>query len=41
MGVAEEIQESTGDANGKCLNAKTTTNTLITSAYGLTNNGTI
>jgi len=40
-GVAEDVQESAGDADGKCINAKTTTNTLITSAYGLTNNGTV
>ncbi|ESW07302.1 hypothetical protein PHAVU_010G118400 [Phaseolus vulgaris] len=39
--TTEDIQESAGDADGKCINAKTTTNTLITSAYGLTNNGII
>ncbi|KAI4328973.1 hypothetical protein L6164_021283 [Bauhinia variegata] len=37
----EDIQESTNDANGKCLTARSTTNTLLTSAYGLTNNGII
>ncbi|CAL0315420.1 unnamed protein product [Lupinus luteus] len=36
---AEDLQETTSDANGKCLLAKTTTATLITTAYGLTNNG--
>ncbi|KAL2336260.1 hypothetical protein Fmac_010706 [Flemingia macrophylla] len=39
--TTEDIQESTSDANGKCLVSKTTTNTLITAAYGLTNNGII
>ncbi|CAJ1950521.1 unnamed protein product [Sphenostylis stenocarpa] len=39
--TSEDIQEIVGDANGKCLSAKTTTNTLVTSAYGLTNNGVI
>ncbi|TKY64137.1 L-gulonolactone oxidase 6 [Spatholobus suberectus] len=39
--TTEDIQESTSDADGKCLGAKTTTNTLITAAYGLTNNGII
>jgi len=29
----------TGDAEGKCLLAKTATNVLMTTAYGLTNNG--
>lgn len=40
-GVAEDVQESAGDADGKCISAKTTTTTLVTSAYGLTNNGTV
>ncbi|PSS26246.1 L-gulonolactone oxidase like [Actinidia chinensis var. chinensis] len=35
----EEIQESTGDANGKCNDAKLNIFTLKTIAYGLTNNG--
>ncbi|XP_028752299.1 probable L-gulonolactone oxidase 6 [Neltuma alba] len=39
--TTEDIQESTNDANGKCLGAKTTTDALINSAYGLTNNGMI
>ncbi|XP_015947913.1 probable L-gulonolactone oxidase 6 [Arachis duranensis] len=39
--TTEDIQESTSDANGKCLLAKTTTSTLINAAYGLTNNGII
>ncbi|KAF7843869.1 putative L-gulonolactone oxidase 6 [Senna tora] len=39
--TTEDVQESTNDADGKCLLAKTTTNTLITTAYGLTNNGII
>ncbi|KAK7292864.1 hypothetical protein RJT34_15719 [Clitoria ternatea] len=39
--TTEDIQESTNDANGKCIGAKTTMNTLITAAYGLTNNGII
>ncbi|KAG4940103.1 hypothetical protein JHK87_043974 [Glycine soja] len=37
----EDIQESTKDANGKCIDATTTTDTFITEAYGLTNNGII
>ncbi|KAI9090379.1 hypothetical protein K1719_028714 [Acacia pycnantha] len=37
----EDVQESTNDANGKCLVAKTITDALINSAYGLTNNGII
>ncbi|KAG5100763.1 hypothetical protein AAZX31_16G018200 [Glycine max] len=39
--TTEDLQESTGDADGKCIGSKTTTNTLITAAYGLTNNGII
>eukprot|EP00256_Glycine_max_P025061 XP_003548404.2 probable L-gulonolactone oxidase 6 [Glycine max] len=39
--TTEEIQESTNDANGKCIVASTASNTLITAAYGLTNNGII
>ncbi|KAM7260752.1 hypothetical protein ACFE04_026227 [Oxalis oulophora] len=35
----EEIQESTNDANGKCLVATFITSTLLTLAFGLTNNG--
>ncbi|TYJ04891.1 hypothetical protein E1A91_A12G125400v1 [Gossypium mustelinum] len=38
---SEETQESSGDAEGKCLNAKLMTSTLQSSAYGLTNNGAI
>ncbi|MFQ6629231.1 hypothetical protein Gotur_008293, partial [Gossypium turneri] len=34
----EETQESLGDTEGKCLNAKLVTSTLQSSAYGLTNN---
>ncbi|RDX85136.1 putative L-gulonolactone oxidase 6, partial [Mucuna pruriens] len=37
--TTEDIQESTRDADGKCISSKTTTNTLVTAAYGLTNNG--
>ncbi|KAK4268924.1 hypothetical protein QN277_022151 [Acacia crassicarpa] len=37
----EDVQESTNDANGKCSLAKTITDALINSAYGLTNNGII
>ncbi|KAL5062485.1 hypothetical protein RYX36_024222 [Vicia faba] len=37
----EDRDESTGDVNGKCRLAKLTTKALITSAYGLTNNGII
>ena len=36
---AEEIQESTNDANGICLNAATTIFTLKATAYGYTNDG--
>ncbi|KAL2954806.1 hypothetical protein AAZX31_19G244600 [Glycine max] len=39
--TTEDVQESTRDADGKCLLAKTTTNTLKATAYGLTNNGMI
>ncbi|XP_043718144.1 probable L-gulonolactone oxidase 6 [Telopea speciosissima] len=35
----EESQEYTRNAEGKCVNAKLTTSTLIASAYGLTNDG--
>eukprot|EP00257_Ricinus_communis_P021780 XP_015581337.1 probable L-gulonolactone oxidase 6 [Ricinus communis] len=35
----EENQESLGDAEGKCISARLTSNVLFTSAYGLTNNG--
>ncbi|XP_019448857.1 PREDICTED: probable L-gulonolactone oxidase 6 isoform X2 [Lupinus angustifolius] len=35
----EEVQEATGDANGKCNGAKLLTSTLASSGYGLTNNG--
>ncbi|XP_027096570.1 probable L-gulonolactone oxidase 6 isoform X1 [Coffea arabica] len=37
----EEIQESTNDANGICLNAATTILTLKATAYGYTNDGII
>ncbi|KAJ0836987.1 putative oxidoreductase [Helianthus annuus] len=37
----EEDQEAKGDAAGKCRNGKLTTNTLIRSAFGLTNDGII
>ncbi|KAI3848553.1 hypothetical protein MKX03_033355 [Papaver bracteatum] len=37
---SEEIQESTSDANGKCITAKSTTKALITNAFGFTNDGT-
>ncbi|XP_043706319.1 probable L-gulonolactone oxidase 6 [Telopea speciosissima] len=36
---SEESQESTRNADGKCIDAKLTTSTLMTSAFGLTNNG--
>nr|XP_028960742.1 probable L-gulonolactone oxidase 6 [Malus domestica] len=36
----EENQEFQSDADGKCTSAKLVTSTLITSAYGLTNNET-
>ncbi|XP_042493994.1 probable L-gulonolactone oxidase 6 [Macadamia integrifolia] len=35
----EENQELTNYGEGKCVNGKLTTSTLIASAYGLTNNG--
>ncbi|KAF7843872.1 putative L-gulonolactone oxidase 6 [Senna tora] len=38
--TSEEIQESTGDADGKCSDAKLVTEALASRAYGLTNNGT-
>lgn len=37
--VAEDIQEATRDANGKCLGAKLITATLAGSGYGLSDNG--
>lgn len=37
--TVEDVQESISDADGKCLLAKTATNTLTAAAYGLTNNG--
>ncbi|KAJ9171571.1 hypothetical protein P3X46_014921 [Hevea brasiliensis] len=37
--TTEENQESLGNAEGKCISARLTTTTLLTSAYGLTNNG--
>ncbi|KAK9910100.1 hypothetical protein M0R45_034075 [Rubus argutus] len=37
--TTEENQESMGDADGKCLAAKLLTSGLLTSAYGLTNDG--
>ncbi|XP_054783057.1 probable L-gulonolactone oxidase 6 [Prosopis cineraria] len=39
--VTEELQEATRDAKGKCVDAESVTMTDFTSAYGLTNNGTI
>ncbi|QCD93344.1 L-gulonolactone oxidase [Vigna unguiculata] len=36
--TTEEVVDFTGDAEGKCLLAKTATNVLMTTAYGLTNN---
>ncbi|XP_045788264.1 probable L-gulonolactone oxidase 6 [Trifolium pratense] len=39
--TTEDLDESTRDADAKCGLAKLTTNTLIASAYGLTNNGII
>ncbi|KAK2353483.1 putative L-gulonolactone oxidase 6 [Trifolium repens] len=39
--TTEDLDESTKDGDGKCGLAKLTTNTLLTSAYGLTNNGII
>ncbi|KAI3919710.1 hypothetical protein MKX01_000151 [Papaver californicum] len=35
----EESQESTGDANGKCITAKMTTSTLAKAGLGFTNDG--
>lgn len=35
----EDLHESTSDADGKCRLAKLTTSALLTTAYGLTNNG--
>ncbi|XP_054782505.1 probable L-gulonolactone oxidase 6 isoform X2 [Prosopis cineraria] len=37
----EERQEATRDANGKCLDAQSATRTAETSAFGLTNNGSL
>ncbi|KAK9279821.1 hypothetical protein L1049_013503 [Liquidambar formosana] len=37
--AAEENQESTGNAEGKCIDSKLTTSTLTANAYGYTNNG--
>ncbi|KAK1424996.1 hypothetical protein QVD17_20338 [Tagetes erecta] len=37
----EEDQEARGDAAGKCIGGKLTTNTLIKGAFGLTNDGII
>ncbi|XP_044492579.1 probable L-gulonolactone oxidase 6 [Mangifera indica] len=37
--TAEEIQESTNDADGKCIGARLVTSTLVSNAFGLTNNG--
>ncbi|KAL6126367.1 hypothetical protein ACLB2K_074418 [Fragaria x ananassa] len=39
--TAEENQESKSDADGKCSGAKMITSGLISTAYGLTNNGKI
>ncbi|XP_028782986.1 probable L-gulonolactone oxidase 6 isoform X1 [Neltuma alba] len=39
--ATEELQEATRDANGKCRDAQSATRTAQTSAFGLTNNGTI
>ena len=39
-GLTEDIQESTNDAIGKCIDANASSNALFTVAYGLTNNGT-
>ncbi|XP_058190183.1 probable L-gulonolactone oxidase 6 [Rhododendron vialii] len=39
--TTEEDQEMTGDADGKCTDAKLSTSELISIAYGLTNNGTV
>lgn len=37
--AAEEVHESTGDADGKCIDAGVITLALRKTAYGLTNNG--
>uniref|UniRef100_A0A251SQZ2 L-gulonolactone oxidase n=3 Tax=Helianthus annuus TaxID=4232 RepID=A0A251SQZ2_HELAN len=37
--LTEELQEATGDITGKCIGGKLTTDILINTAYGLTNNG--
>ncbi|KAK8466084.1 hypothetical protein PHAVU_009G257600 [Phaseolus vulgaris] len=39
--TTEELEELTGNAVGKCFLAKRTTNALMATAYGLTNNGLI
>ncbi|GAU30119.1 hypothetical protein TSUD_360120 [Trifolium subterraneum] len=39
--TTEDLDESTRNADGKCRVAKLTTDTLVASAYGLTNNGII
>ncbi|KAL2345950.1 hypothetical protein Fmac_007235 [Flemingia macrophylla] len=39
--TTEDVQESVSDSEGKCLLAKTATNTLMATAYGLTNDGVI
>ncbi|XP_028779781.1 L-gulonolactone oxidase 2-like isoform X1 [Neltuma alba] len=39
--ATEELQEATGDANGKCVDAVNVTWSDFTEAYGLTNNGKI
>lgn len=39
--VTEDLDEFTGNVDGKCRVAKLTTNILFKSAYGLTNNGII
>lgn len=41
FGVGEDLDEFTGNVDGKCKVAKLTTNILFKSAYGLTNNGTL
>lgn len=37
--LAEEVQETLGDATGKCINGRSTSLILKTSAFGLTNDG--
>ncbi|KAF5177011.1 L-gulonolactone oxidase, partial [Thalictrum thalictroides] len=36
---SEESQESTSNANGKCINAKLTASTLMSTGFGFSNNG--